>query len=357
MADEDQDDSQKTEDPSQKRLDDALKKGQVPTSREVSSFMLLLSFAIIIIWFAPYMMKTTTGHLYKFIESPEDLVLDASGAKTIFIDVLIDFFTVFVAPISLLIVAIFISSFLQHGFIITFETIKPKLEKISPIKGLKRLFSMKTMVEFIKGIIKITLIGVIAFFAVYPELGNIDIISDYTITGLLLFLAKLATRFMIGVCSVMLLIAIMDFLYQKFEYTKTLRMSKRDMKDEYKQTEGNPEIKAKLREIRSQRSRQRMMQAMPTADVVITNPTHYSVALKYDPQIREAPVVIAKGKDLIALRIREVAKEHKIPLVQNPPLARALFNSVELNQEIPYEHYHAVAEVIKYVYKLKGKAA
>jgi flagellar biosynthetic protein FlhB len=355
MADEDQDDSQKTEDPSQKRLDDALKKGQVPNSREITSFMMLLAFAFILIWLLPSIMRKTAYNLTRFIENPHLFNVDSNSMMIITKNVLSDTLLVMVAPISLIVFIIYLSGFIQHPIIFSAESLTPKLERISPLKGLKRIFSMRTVVEFIKGLVKISVVGIVAYIAIKPDIPLLLQVQSESVMSILLLLAKMTKSMMIGICALMAIIAAFDFLYQYFEHMKSLRMSKRDMKDEYKQTEGNPEVKAKLREIRNKRANKRMMAAVPSADVIITNPTHYSIALKYEQEKTEAPVVVAKGMDLIALKIREIAKEHKIPIVENAPLARALYSAVELEQEVPLEHYNAVAEVIRYVYKLKGK--
>ncbi len=189
----------------------------------------------------------------------------------------------------------------------------------------------------------------------YPELTQIKRLPNSDTLAMLLFLAKLATRMTIGVAVCMFFIALMDLLYQRWQHIKSLRMSKQELKDEYKQSEGDPAIKGRLRRLRHERAQNRMMGAVPTADVVVTNPTHFSVALTYDTKTMKAPVVVAKGQDLIALRIREIAKEHGVPIVENVPLARALYAAGELEKEIPFEHYEAVAKVISYVYQLKGK--
>lgn len=352
---EDQDDSQKTEDPTQKRLDDAVKKGSVPFSREVTSFLMLVVFAFIIISLSPMMMRKTANNLSFFIEKSYDLHLNSDNIMGLTKDVISKMLTVMATPVLIIIIVVVLSAILQHGFIISTENLMPKLERISPLAGLKRIFSMRSVVELIKGLIKISVVGLIAFIAVYPELSKLNQLTSSGILAILLMLLTLSKRMLIGICSAMFLMAAFDFLYQKFEYIKSMRMSKHDIKEEFKQTEGSPEIKAKLRELRAKRAGKRMMADVPSADVVITNPTHYSVALKYEMEKAEAPILVAKGQDLIALRIREIAKENNVPIVENPPLARALFNSVEIGNEIPLEHYNAVAEVIRYVYKLKGK--
>lgn len=352
---EDQDDSQKTEDPTQKRLDDAVKKGSVPFSREVTSFLMLLVFAFIIISLSPVMMEKTKHNLIRFIEKSHSIRIDSNSIIDLTKDVISNMLVVMAVPSLIIIVVIVLSAILQHGFIVSSESLMPKLERISPISGMKRIFSMRSVVEFIKGLIKICVVGIISFMVVYPEISKLNQLTSGGIMAMLMLLISLAKRMLIGICSAMFLMAALDFLYQKFEYIKSMRMSKHDIKEEFKQTEGSPEIKAKLRELRARRAGKRMMNDVPEADVVITNPTHYAVALKYDSDKAEAPLLVAKGKDLIALKIRELAKEHNVPIVENPPLARALFNSVEIGNEIPLEHYNAVAEVIRYVYKLKGK--
>lgn len=354
MAD-DQDDSQKTEDPTQKRIDDAVKKGNVPFSREVTSFLMLFVLSFTIISLFPYIMKKTALNLTRYIENPHLFSIDKNGVMDIAKQVVQDMLLVMTTPVLILIVVIVLSAILQHGFLLSVESMIPKLERISPIKGLKKMFSMRSVVEFLKGILKISAVGTIAFMAVYPEVPQLNKLAATGIMSMLVFLALLAKRMLIGICGIMFILAMLDFLYQKFEYIKSMRMSKHDIKEEFKQTEGSPEIKAKLRELRAKRAGKRMMADVPDADVVVTNPTHYSVALKYDSTKTEAPVLVAKGKDIIAMRIREIAKENNVPIVANPPLARALFNSVEIGGEIPLEHYNAVAEVIRYVYKLKGK--
>ncbi len=357
MADDDQDDSQKTEEPSQKRLEDATKKGQVPNSREVTSFLMLLAFALSIIWMVPSIMTDTTIELSKFISMPHNFRIDSQSLSLLSSNLLAKMLGWMFTPVIIIVLVIFLSSILQHGIIISTDPLMPKLERISLIKGLGRMFSTRTIVEFLKGLFKITLIAIITAITVYPYLTNLKQLVAMSIGGILALLLKIITSILVGICSFMAIIAVLDFLYQQFEHIKSLKMSKKDVKDEYKQTEGSPEIKAKLRELRNERANNRMMGKVPDADVVITNPTHYSIALQYEEGITNAPILVAKGQDLIALKIREIAKENDIPIVENPPLARALFASVEIDEEIPFEHYNAVAEVIKYIYKLKGKKA
>jgi len=353
MADEDQD--QKTEDPSQKRLEDAVQKGNVPFSRELTSFFMMAMLAATVIGFAPDMLTNTRIMLLPFLAHADSLATDKLGISLLLRNVAIGSVGILALPFIGSIVAAFSASFLQNGFILSNQPIQPQLDRISPLAGLKRIFSMRSVVEFIKSLTKIGIVGFVAFTAVYPQLPAIRSLPNNTTEGLLIFLAMLAARMTIGVAIAMFFIALLDILYQRFQYTKSLRMTKQEVKDEYKQSEGDPVIKQRLRRLRMERAQNRMMTAVPNADVVITNPTHFAVALQYDAAKMKAPLVIAKGQDLIALKIREIAEANKVPIVENPPLARALFSSAELDKEIPMTHYEAVAKVISYVYQLKGK--
>ena len=355
MAEEGQDDEQKTEEPTQKRLDEAIKKGNIANSREVGGFLMMFALALTVAWFAPYMMKSTGHLLSRFIEDAGTLPADKNGLAELLKQTIYGGLGVIVGPLVAATVAAIAGGLLQNGLVISSEPLIPKFSKISPAAGLKRLFSMRSVVELIKNLLKITVVSVIAYTSVYPELGHLRQLPDTTTEGMLIFLAMLAKRVVIGAAIVMFFIAIMDVIYQRFQYMKSLRMTKQEIKDEYKQSEGDPMIKARLRRLRQERAKKRMMSAVPKADVVITNPTHFAVALTYDTKSMDAPMVVAKGQDLIALKIREIAEKNGVPIVENPPLARALYSSAEIDKEIPYNHYEAVAKVISYVYQLKGK--
>ena len=354
MAD-DNDDSQKTEDPTHKRLEDSRKKGQVIFSREVSSFLALFVLALGVTSFVPTMMKMTASTMTPFIEMPHSYIVDSSSIMELYESAMKDFFGIMTMLFIFLIGAAFFSPMVQRGWLVSFDSLAPKISRISPIKGLGRLFSVRSLVEFAKGLFKLTLIGIISYSAVSTSLPEIGQLYNHSAKDVFTLLGFLAARVMVGVCVFMFFVALLDYLYQRFEYMKNMRMSKQEIKEEFKSTEGNPEVKSKLKEIRRERSNKRMMAAVPSADVVVTNPTHYSIALKYDMDGGAAPMLVAKGMDNLALKIREIAKEHRIPIVENPPLARALYSSVEIDEEIPVTHYHAVAEIIRYVYKLKGK--
>jgi len=351
---DDNDNSDKTEEPTQKRISDAVKKGQVANSREVSNFMMLLVLALNIAWFAPYYFKESAGYLMRFLTNPHDIIVDSGNLPTLAAEIFSAVGFLMLLPIVATIFAALFSSFVQNGIVISGESIMPKLEKISVFKGLKRLFSMRSLMEFVKGIIKITIIGATSYIVVQSELDRLEQLTSQSIGGVIALLAELALKIVVFACAIMLVIAVMDFLYQKYEYLKSLKMSRQELKDEYKQSEGDPQIKGKIRQIRMERAKNRMMAQVPEADVVIRNPTHYAIALKYDDTMG-APKVLAKGQGFVALAIIDIAEEHQIITVTNKPLARALYDSATVDEEIPLDHYQAVAEVIGYVYKMKGK--
>lgn len=355
MAEDSQDDSQKTEEPTQKRLQDARDKGQVAKSQEVSHWFMIAAFAVIVGFFLPRMVRDVAAIMLPFVAQPHALGAGPGGLLAAVTDSLLSLGFALLIPLAFLMLAALASGLVQTGVMATTEQIKPKLEKISVLKGFKRLFSLKTVVEFVKGIAKLAIVATVITLVILPDWDDIPLFAMLELTEFLELVRILALKVLIATVAVMAVIAGLDYMFQKHQHIKQMRMSRQDLKDEFKQTEGDPMVKARLRQIRTERARQRMMAAVPEADVVITNPTHFSVALKYDMDAMAAPRVTAKGVDNIALKIREVAKEHDVPLVENAPLARALHAGVEIEEEIPPEHYKAVAEIISYVMRLKGK--
>ncbi len=354
MAD-DQDESQKTEEPTQKKLEDAHKKGQVAKSQEVSHWFMTMGITLVVLVFIAGLGQRLAFDLYKFLEQPHNIPVDSGHFGDIFADLGFEVVGVLAPVLGILMLAGLIGTVIQHRPVFSTERIKPQLNKISLIGGLKRQFSLKALAEFAKGILKLTLVAFIAFIFVAPELNDLELIMTYDMIMILELLQRQTLSLLAGVVAVMAVIAGLDFAYQKYNHAKELRMTKQEIKDENKQSEGDPMIKSRLRSLRMQRSRQRMMQAVPSADVIVTNPTHYAVALRYKAEEDQAPMVLAMGVDTLALKIREIANENEIPIVENPPLARALYATCELDQQIPFEHYRAVAEIIGYVMRLKKK--
>jgi flagellar biosynthetic protein FlhB len=353
MADEDKE--SKTEQPSQKRLDEAREKGNLANSKELGNFLMLLVLAVTISAFLPQIMRHTEALLVPFLSDTENFAADRKGLSLIFYNLAFGSFSIIMLPLLASVVSAIATGLLQHGFVLSAEPIMPKLNKISPMAGLGRIFSMRSLVDFAKNIIKVIVVSIVAFISIYPELAHIRLLPNKSTQDMLLFLWMLAGRMTIGVVIAMFFIALFDVVFQRFQHMKSLRMSKQELKDEYKQSEGDPMVKQRLRRLRMERAQNRMMAAVPKADVVITNPTHFAVALQYDSNSMSAPTVVAKGQDLVAFKIREIAEDNDVPVVENPPLARALFSSTEIDKEIPVTHYEAVAKIISYVYQLKGK--
>lgn len=352
---EDDDDSQKTEDPTPRRLEEARKKGQVAVSRELNNWIMLMAGTLVVALAAGPVMVNLADYMKGFIEHPHLMPQVPGGFHIVLGQTFWHVVGVLMVPILGLIIAAIAGPFAQVGPLFAPEVIQPDISKLSPMKGFERLFSRRSLMEFVKGLFKIVLIGFVCYIAIKPYFQGIDHFVGMAIPDMLGELLQLFIRMMIGVLVALAVLAVIDVLYQRHEHLKKMRMSRQELRDEYKQSEGDPHIKAKLRQLRNEKARQRMMQNVPKADVVITNPTHFAVALQYNPEEMDAPKCLAKGADNIALKIREVAKENKITIVENPPLARVLYSSVEIEESVPPEHYKAVAEVISYVFKLKGK--
>ncbi|MGE0846050.1 MAG: flagellar biosynthesis protein FlhB [Flavobacteriaceae bacterium] len=351
MADE-PDESEKTEEPSQRKLDEALKKGDVAKSQEVSTWFVLAAATLVLFGFSQGLGNDLTRLLKGLLVNAWQVQVDAGGlmalAKTLSLGVGL----AVAIPVIVLMVAGVAGHVVQHRPLLSLEPVKPKLSKISPAAGFKRLFSSQSLMNFAKGIAKIVIISAVMFLIVWPERDRLDALISTDVASLLDVVAAMALKLMGGSVIVLAIVAGLDFLYQRQVWLKKQRMTVKEVRDEFKQMEGDPTVKGKLRQIRMERGRKRMMANVPKASVIITNPTHFAVALRYENGM-SAPVCLAKGTDRIALKIREIAGEHNVPIVENPPLARALHASVEVDSEIPVDHYKAVAEVIGYVMRLK----
>ncbi|NKB20091.1 MAG: flagellar biosynthesis protein FlhB [Alphaproteobacteria bacterium] len=355
MSEDSQDKSQKTEEPTQKKLDDARDKGQVATSREVNHWFMILASTAFVALLLPTLMTDLSGVFVKFLEQPHSIPIGAGGFSGVLADTVLEVVTALAPVMILLIFAALGAGLVQNGFIFAPESIKPKLEKISLKSGIKRLFSVKSFLEFAKGVFKLAIVACVAIAVLWDDFVGLEQMPLMALPASMGKMHELVVRLMIGVLAIISVIALLDFLVQRVQHTKQMRMSRQDIKDEMKQSEGDPQIRGRLRQIRRERAQQRMMQSVPEASVVVTNPTHFAVALKYDLDTMAAPSVLAKGADHVAFKIREIAEENGIPIMENPPLARALHATVEIGDEIPTEHYKAVAEVISYVLRLKGK--
>lgn len=355
MVAEDEDEASKTEEPSERKISKAREEGDIAISQDAKSFIMILGMLFVVWQIIPLMGRWFYRYFVLFIERPETIPVDSRHLQLLFLDCFVDFLKIMGIPFTVFLVLGIGASLLQTGFVYAPKKLMPDWNKLNIFAALPKFINMKKIVESLKGIIKITLITWIAVWILTPYLGKSELMPDMDPVAVLRFIHKIIVLLIFTVVLGVLAIAIADFAYQKYSHLKKLRMTKQEVKDEYKQTEGDPLVKSRIRQIRNERARRRMMDNVPKADVVIVNPTHYAVALKYDMNTMDAPVVTAKGVDNVALRIREVAEEHDVPIVENPPLARALFASVDLDQSIPEEHFKAVAEVIGYVMQLKNQ--
>jgi flagellar biosynthesis protein FlhB len=350
----DADSNQKTEQPSSRKLQHARSQGQVVQSREINSWIMLATGSALILLLGPSLTHVLQHSLARFLD-PASL-LAADGVRWEAVRRLVgDIAAAFILPAAAIIAAALAGSLIQNGLVLAFEKIGFDFSHLSPIKGFSRLFSLRSAGEFIKNLIKVAAIAAAILWMLSPEIDRLPLLPALTAMALPAELHQQIERLALCVLIALAAIAAFDYGYQRLMFMQGMRMSRQEVKEEHKQAEGDPVIKARLRQIRMERARRRMMAAVPGASVVITNPTHYAVALKYAVGDKGAPKLVAKGADLIAQRIRDIARENDVPVVENPVLARSLYASVDLDREIPPEHYRAVAEIINYVFRLKGK--
>jgi len=353
VAESDQNDSERSEDPTQKRLDEALQRGDVAKSQEVSTWFVMAAGALVLATFSSPMSSGLTTTFRGIVANAHQIPMDGRGLISISTRMCFEIISVIAAPLGILMLAAIAGNMVQHRLVWTAQTMKPQFSKISPLAGMKRLFSTQALMNFVKGLVKLAVVGTVVFLLIWPERNKLDGFVRMDIVSSLAVMKSLSVDMMTAVVAILAIIAAADYFFQYRQWFERQKMSLREMKDEFKQTEGDPMIKNKIRQLRMFRMRKRMMTQVPKASVIITNPTHYSIALQYDRDMN-APVCVAKGVDEIAMKIREVAKEHDVPIVESPPLARALWATVEIDEEIPEEHYKAVAEIIGYVMKLRN---
>jgi flagellar biosynthetic protein FlhB len=352
---EDDDESQRTELPTGKRLGEARARGQLPISREVSTWTMFVGVLVCVAWLIPMMASNLVPTLRMFLEQPHAFDLANNGVQGLLYEAALQVGKAVIFVFGMLCLTAILGTVLQTGWFYSTDLIEPSFAKLNPIGSIKRLFSTSALTELGKSFVKMVVLGAVVFSILMPLVRDMPAIYGRDLPDILALIHREAIRIIIAIMIILSLIAVSDYYYTKYMYIKSLRMTKAEVKDEHKQLDGDPLIKRRLQQIRLEKARKRMMAQVPKADVVVTNPTHYAIALKYDNTKMAAPVVLAKGIDVIAERIRNVAQEHRIPLVSNPPLARTLYDTVELNEEIPTQLYRAVAEVISFVYRLKKK--
>lgn len=355
MAD---DGGERTEQPTSRKREEAKKDGNVLTSKEVATFSIILGGFVMLSLFGFYIAKGLASFMTEIFRMPAKAgsTMNMGELMNIFKDATYVMSRAFM-PILILPVFIIAANILTHGITFTTKPLSPDFAKLSPAKGLKKIISIDSISELVKSILKISILSYVAISALRGKWNEIAAFSDAGITGVAVRSWHIALLVISRTLWVFALIAVLDYIYQKWHFEKGLKMTKEEVKEETKSTEGDPLVKSRIRSVQREMARRRMMADVPGADVVVTNPTHLAVALKYDTDKGAAPYVVAKGAGLVAKRIREIAVENGVPIVEDKPLARSIFSSVEIGGEIPVELYRAVAGLLAYVYKLKNKGA
>lgn len=346
-------DQDRTEPATPKKREEARKKGQIANSRELTSVLVLLS-ALSVFYFSGGWMFHQVGDIMKTVFGQAgQLDLGVQNVHSL-MWFLFQKGVMLMAPlIAVVAVAGILGNIAQFGFLLTGEPLTPDLKKLNPLKGIKRLISMRGGVELGKAILKVIIIGGVAFLMIRGEMTKIPALVSISVSSITAFIGQVALKLGFYTCLVLIILAAIDLVFQRWQHERDLRMTKQEVKDEFRQREGDPMVRSRIRAIQREMAMRRMMDAVPDATVVITNPTHLAVAIKFDRSM-QAPKVLAKGAGHLAARIKEIAAEHDIPVIEQKPLARALFKNVEIDQYIPADLYHAVAEILAYVYRLKG---
>lgn len=354
MAEADKD--QKTEEPTDKKLRDARQKGEVASAPEMRHAAMFLAAIVLMGGAGSWTVTGLRTMLAGLWGNADAFHLDPAGAQNLMTGVTLEFARVLMPLIGILLGCALLIPFLQGKPSFSWSRVRIKWSKLSPVSGLSRVFGKRALVEFLKTLAKFAAIVIVALIVIWPKAVGLDQLVGVGPEAIGTVAGEMVYQLVKAVGLLVFVIAGFDFFYQRRAFIKKMRMTLQEVKDEFKQTEGDPKIKSKIRSLQMQRARSRMMAAVPTASVIVTNPTHYSVALKYEHGEMAAPIVVAKGVDAVAMRIREIATESRVPIVESPPLARALFASVDIDHPVPVEHYAAVAEIIGYVMKLARRA-
>lgn len=352
MAENDQD-QERTEEATSRRRDEAREKGQVARSQELVSVGILVACLIYFYFGTSGLLKNVMELMTSGFRTAGQMTLTPDSLISLFSDYIFKGFII-VAPIMVSVfVAAVLGNVLQIGFMFSSESVSPQFSKIDPIKGFQRLFSLRSIVELVKSILKVCIVGLVAYLVVKNEIDNMLPLMEESVWGTMIYFGKVCFKILLATTIILVILAILDYIYQRWEYEKSLRMTKQEIKDEYKNTEGDPLIKSRIRRLQREIAQKRMMAQVPKADVVITNPTHFAVAIRYDYESMMAPKVVAKGANLIAEKIKQIARENDVPIVEDKPLAQVLYKMVDIDQLIPEDLYKAVAEVLAFVYEQK----
>jgi len=344
---------ERTEEATGRRREEAREKGQVARSQEVVSVSILVAALIYFYFGSTNLVKNIMQLMTDGFRNAARGDLNPDSIVSLGIDMFIKGFIIVIPLMLAVLVAGVLGNVMQVGFMFSTEALEPKISKIDPIKGFQNKFSLRSIVELIKSLFKIIITGAVAYLIVKGEIYNIIPLMEQSVWATLLYLSKICFKIILATTIVLVLLAILDYAYQRWEYEKSLRMTKQEIKDEYKNTEGDPLIKARIRRIQREMARKRMMEQVPKADVVITNPTHLALAIQYNPESMMAPVLVAKGAGYVAQKIREIARENDVTIIEDKPLAQVLYKTVDVNETIPEDLYRAVAEVLAFVYEQK----
>lgn len=351
MAEESTSGGERTEAPTTKRREDFRKKGQVAQSKEVQTAALFTIVLLFWLFYLPSFWEGLTTLISSIWRSIGEYTITSLSTMHLAVFILKEVGWL-LSPLFLLVVLIgFFSSVFQFGWLLTAKPLTPDFSKLNPIKGFGRFFSKKSMIEVVKSLLKVILVGWIAYATVIDNFGQALILTDTSIGTTIIFLGKTAALILAKICAILIFIAFLDFMFVKWEMEEKMKMTKQELKEEYKETEGDPHLKAQIRSIQQEMARKRMMADVPQADVIITNPTHISVAIRYDSSEMDSPIIIAKGADFIAMKIREIARQHEIPLVENPPVAR-LLHKLDIGDSVPEDLFKVIAEILAHVYSL-----
>lgn len=346
---------EKTEKATPKKRQDSRKKGQVAKSQDINTALVFLFLFLYFSFGAKFILEQFLDILAEGFSHNLLFDITEQNVMKVFIDLLPKIAFAVLPIMAVALIGGILTNYAQIGFLFSTETLKFDLKKINPITGAKRIFAMRALVELFKSVLKISCIGLVTFFILWANLKEVLLLAQKGVQDAMPTIGKLIFQMGIAASLMLLFIAILDYAYQRYDYEKNIRMSKQDIKDEHKNTEGDPQIRSKIKQKQRAMAMSRMMQDVPTADVIITNPTHYAVALKYDEQKADAPYVVASGVDFVAQKIKGVAAQHNITMIENRPLARGLYEQAEVGQVIPEEFFKAVAEILAYVYRIQKK--
>ena len=345
----------KTEPATPKKREDARKKGQVAVSREIPSVFILFMTMGVFFFLGGQMFAGLSGLMQEVLQNGIALELQERSVTTILATILGKLFWLLFPLMTAILLAGVTANLSQFGILFTGKTLVPKLSKLNPVSGMKRLFSLRSLMEVVKALMKILIIGLVAYVTLRPHIASLPDLMRMEVLDILRFTGRVSLEICLYTCLALIILAGLDYAFQRWQYENDLKMTKQEVKEEWKQREGDPIVKARIRRVQMEMAHRRMMAKVPTADVVITNPTRLAIALTFDRDKMDAPQVVAKGAGYVAARIREIAESSGVPIIEQKPLAQALFKSVELGQTIPMTLYRAVAEVLAYVYRLKGR--